>query len=65
MFTIKLNQKNQNRDGLMAKIEKANCKLKKARNLLVEDKIDAEDFNSIKRECQSDIDSSENQISAL
>jgi len=65
LLNIKLNQNNQNRDGLMAKIEKANSKLKKARNLLMEDKIDSEDFNSIKRECQREIDSSENQISAL
>ncbi|MEP4374530.1 MAG: recombinase family protein, partial [Algoriphagus sp.] len=49
----------------MAKIDRTNSKLKKARNLFVEDKNDAEDFNSIKRKCQSDIDSSENQISAL
>ncbi len=65
LLNIKLNHNNQNRDGLMAKIEKANSKLKKARDLLMEDKIDSEDFNSIKRECQREIDSSENQISAL
>jgi len=64
-LNIKLNQNNQNRNGLMVKIEKANSKLKKARNLLVEDKIDAEDFNSIKRECQSEIDRCESQISGL
>lgn len=65
LLNLKLNQNIQNRDGLMAKIEKANDKLKKARSLLVEDKIDSEDFISIKKECQSEIDSSESQLSAL
>ena len=46
-------------------MEKVNSKLAKARNLLLEDKIDSEDFNSIKRECNSEIESLETQISAM
>ena len=46
-------------------IEKATEKLSKGRDLLLEDKIDPEDFSSIKAACQREIDRCENQLARL
>ncbi len=65
LISHKLNENGQSRGKLLSLIEKANTKLSKARGLLLEDKIDSNDFSSIKTECQREIENCENQLAAL
>jgi site-specific DNA recombinase len=55
-----------NRRGAIAlEIDRFNAKLSKARDLLFDEKLDADDYREIKEECKKNIEALEEELSAL
>ena len=52
------------RRAIALEIEKFNAKLSKARELLLAEKLDADDYREIKEECKRNIDNLEEELSA-
>jgi site-specific DNA recombinase len=53
------------RDAIALEIDRFNTKLSKARNLLFDEKLDADDYREIKDECKKNIETLEEELSSL
>ncbi|GGF42702.1 recombinase family protein [Echinicola rosea] len=65
ILNSKLNDRGNETKSLLEKIENESNKLKKARQLLLNDKIDSDDFKEIKKEVSDSIDRLEFQLASV